>query len=117
GVTFFDKNGHSVLSNGRSLANITSIDWSTLDPRIKECKFIIATDVNNPLCGINGASYVYGPQKGATHSDIEFLDNALKCFADLIEETLNVKYQYKSGAGAAGGLGIALLLLNGKLEI
>ena len=92
---------------------IQSIDLSELDARLKQTEIIIASDVNNPLCGENGASYVFAPQKGASPEMVKILDQNLKHFADLVEATLNIEKQNIGGAGAAGGLGFGLMAFAG----
>ncbi len=113
GAKFLDKNGLSVALGGGQLDQIQSIDLSELDARLKQTEIIIASDVNNPLCGENGASYVFAPQKGASHEMVKILDQNLKHFADLVESTLNIEKQNISGAGAAGGLGFGLMAFAG----
>lgn len=109
GVKLLDKGGQQVKLGGQALGDIASIDVSMMDPRIKKCQFSIACDVSNPLIGKNGASAVFGPQKGATSEHIELLDRNLKHFADMIKRELHVEVHYIAGAGAAGGMGAALL--------
>ncbi|WP_102348889.1 glycerate kinase [Bacillus sp. Marseille-P3661] len=115
GVSFLDKNKQPVLPIGRSVSQIEHVDFSTIQPDIKECKIQIASDVDNPLCGDNGATAVFGPQKGATPDMVEKLDRALSKYATLIENHLNKTYQFNKGAGAAGGLGFAFLLLGAEI--
>jgi glycerate kinase len=79
-------------------------------------RFLIASDVENPLTGPNGATYIYGPQKGADESMIISLDSGLENFAKVIKNTYSMDYSKVKGAGAAGGLGFALMsFFNGKL--
>ena len=113
GAKFLDEHGQSVASGGGQLDQIQSIDLSELDARLKQTEIIIASDVNNPLCGENGASYVFAPQKGANPEMVAVLDQNLKHFADLVEATLNIEKQNISGAGAAGGLGFGLMAFAG----
>ncbi len=109
GVKFLDEDGQSVALGGGQLDQIQSIDLSELDARLKQTEIIIASDVNNLLCGENGASYVFAPQKGASPEMVKILDQNLKHFADLVESTLNIEKQNIAGAGAAGGLGFGLM--------
>ena len=109
GAKFLDEHGQSVALGGGQLHQIQSIDLSELDTRLKQTEIIIASDVNNPLCGENGASYVFAPQKGASPEMVKILDQNLKHFADLVESTLNIEKQNIAGAGAAGGLGFGLM--------
>ena len=113
GVKFLDENGQSVALGGGQLHHIHSIDLSELDTRLKQTEIIIASDVNNPLCGVNGASYVFAPQKGASAEMVEVLDHNLKHFANLVESTLGIDMQNLAGAGAAGGLGFGLMAFAG----
>lgn len=113
GAKFLDELGQSVALGGGQLDQIQSIDLSELDARLKQTEIIIASDVNNPLCGENGASYVFAPQKGANPEMVKTLDQNLKHFADLFEATLNIEKQNISGAGAAGGLGFGLMAFAG----
>ena len=115
GVTFHDKNGHQVDSNGSGVSKVNKVDFATIHPALNDCHFKIASDVDNPLCGKRGASAVFGPQKGASEKQIATLDHALKQYADVIEEHLSESFQHSAGAGAAGGLGFAFLLLQGNL--
>lgn len=82
-----DEHGQSVALGGGQLHQIQSIDLSELDTRLKQTEIIIASDVNNPLCGENGASYIFAPQKGASPEMVKTLDQNLKQFADLVEST------------------------------
>jgi glycerate kinase len=115
GVSFLDKYGHEVQPFGSQVGKIASVDFSSMDPRVKECTFQIASDVENPLCGPNGASAVFGPQKGADKSIVTELDEALSNYADLIEGHLGKSLQNEEGAGAAGGLGFAFLAIGGQI--
>lgn len=109
GAKLLDQNGQQIKFGGQALAELAHIDVSMMDPRIKTCQFSIACDVSNPLIGKNGASVIFGPQKGATNEHIEILDRNLEHFADIIKRDLNVEVHYIAGAGAAGGMGAALL--------
>ncbi|HDU8577690.1 glycerate kinase [Vibrio antiquarius] len=109
GVTFLDESGHAITPNGDGLAALASIDISGLDPRLATCEVLVACDVDNPLCGDKGASAIFGPQKGATVSDVTLLDNALRKFGELTEQATGKHVLTRGGAGAAGGMGAALL--------
>ena len=109
GVHFLDENGEDVGEGGQALAKVTQIDISGLNPLLKECQIQVACDVNNPLCGENGSTYVYGPQKGVTEDMKKQLDNDMAHFASVTSETLGNDYRDTPGAGAAGGLGFAFL--------
>ncbi|MFH7767277.1 glycerate kinase [Acinetobacter sp. BSP-28] len=109
GVKFLDAQGQAVALGGGQLDQIHSIDLSGLDARLAQTEIVIASDVNNPLCGANGASAVFGPQKGATAEMVQILDRNLAHFAYVIESELNISKQNIAGAGAAGGLGFGLM--------
>ncbi|MCG6284171.1 glycerate kinase [Vibrio diabolicus] len=109
GVTFLDEFDHAITPNGDGLAALASIDISGLDPRLATCEVLVACDVDNPLCGDKGASAIFGPQKGATASDVTLLDNALRKFGELTEQATGKYVLTREGAGAAGGMGAALL--------
>ena len=113
GAKFFDENDQVVQVGGGQLSQIKSIDFSQLDSRLKSTEIIIASDVNNPLCGKNGASHIFAPQKGATSEMVEVLDQNLKYFADLIAQHIGQDFQNIAGAGAAGGLGFGLMTFAG----
>lgn len=115
GVKFFDANGCEIASGigGGQLNQIKKIDLSALDPRLKHTEILIASDVNNPLCGESGASQVFGPQKGATTEMVEQLDANLDYFAGLVEHELMIHVKHVKGAGAAGGLGFGLMAFAG----
>ncbi|WP_294406695.1 glycerate kinase [uncultured Clostridium sp.] len=117
GVKLLDKDNNEIPFGGGSLNKIETIDVSYMYEGIKDVTFEVACDVTNPFVGPTGASYIFGPQKGADEEMVELLDNNLKHFAEKIKETLNVKIAEASGAGAAGGLGGALLaFLNAELK-
>ncbi|MFX3673396.1 MAG: glycerate kinase [Paenisporosarcina sp.] len=105
GMKFHNQSGEELDAGGGALHALVHIDSSTFDRRISESEFIIASDVNNPFIGPNGASFVFGPQKGATEEIVSFLDQSLKTFADVIEHTYGVSIHSREGAGAAGGMG------------
>lgn len=100
---------------GKDLHNITKIDLSKMDPRLAEVDIKIACDVENPLCGENGASEIYGRQKGATQEQIEKYDLSLDKYSDLIQSEINASIKEVPGSGAAGGLGFAFLVLGANL--
>ena len=109
GVRFLDENGEDAGEGGQALAKVARIDVSGMNPLLKECHIQVACDVNNPLCGENGSTYVYGPQKGVTEDMKKTLDEAMAHFARVTSETLENDYMNTPGAGAAGGLGFAFL--------
>ena len=109
GVRFLDENGEDAGEGGQALARVEQIDVSGLNPLLKECQIQVACDVNNPLCGENGSTYVYGPQKGVTEDRKKQLDEDMAHFARITSKTLGNDYLDTPGAGAAGGLGFAFL--------
>lgn len=108
GVRLLDKNGNDLAHGGAALANLTTIDISTMDPALKNVAITAACDVTNPLTGPTGASAVFGPQKGASKDDVATLDAALAHFAQVIDSQLGVAVNDVPGAGAAGGISAAL---------
>ncbi len=117
GYRFLDREGNEIGCGGGELGKIHTIDQAHIDPRLGESRFTIACDVDNPLIGPAGASYIYAPQKGATPEMVELLEQNLSHFADLVESTLGVQIHSHPGAGAAGGVAGALLaFFDGKLE-
>ena len=117
GVKLLNQEGKEVSFGGGELKKIFRIDTKYLDNRLSKTKVLIASDVSNPLCGPQGASRIYGPQKGATPEIIEELDKSLSYFAELIKRDLNKDVKDIPGAGAAGGLGASLIaFLNAELR-
>lgn len=113
GVSFKDSEGNEIPFGAGKLGDISSIDDSGLDTRIHDVTFTILSDVTNPLCGENGASYIYGPQKGATPEDVRKLDQLLRHYGEKVEECLGIAVLEAPGAGAAGGLGAGLMAFCG----
>ena len=117
GVRLLDAAGNDLPPGGAALAHLRRIDTSEMDSRAHEARFLVACDVSNPLTGPEGASAVYGPQKGATPKMIEQLDAALKNFAMVVERDVGVSIDYVPGSGAAGGLGGGMMaFLGGSLR-
>ncbi|MBD2869452.1 glycerate kinase [Paenibacillus arenilitoris] len=115
GAVFRDKEGNRLQGCGADLLSAASADMDGLDPRLGACAIRAATDVANPLCGPSGATMVFGRQKGASPQQQEALDAAMKAYADMIEASVGRALQAVPGAGAAGGLGFALLAAGGEL--
>ncbi len=105
GMNILDEKKQNIGFGGGELSRVDQISLEHFDPRINESDFIIASDVENPLVGKNGASFVFGPQKGATEDIAQILDQSLTHWADKIEELTGVKLDNMPGAGAAGGIG------------
>jgi glycerate kinase len=117
GVRLLDADGVVLPPGGAALARLARIDVSGLDPRAVDAEFDVACDVNNPLTGPEGASAVYGPQKGATPEMIEQLDAALSNFAGVVKRDLGADVNDVPGSGAAGGLGGGIMaFLGGRLR-
>jgi len=108
GARLLDAQGEQIGYGGGALASLTRIDISQLDPRLRQCRFEVACDVTNPLTGDEGASAVFGPQKGATPALVTQLDNALAHYATIIQRDLDIDVLHIPGGGAAGGMGAAL---------
>ncbi|MED1605136.1 glycerate kinase [Cytobacillus kochii] len=105
GLKIMDDVGEEIGFGGEALGRVTSVQLASLDSRIKECQFLIASDVQNPFVGPHGASHVFGPQKGASPEMVEMLDRNLGNWADVIEQATKVRLHDRPGAGAAGGIG------------
>ena len=109
GYVFLDKEGNPVGRGGKYLAQVESIENSRVRPELKDCTFRVAGDVNNPLCGPRGASFIYGPQKGADPDTVRELDLGCRHFAQKVKEFRGKDESDTPGAGAAGGLGFAFM--------
>lgn len=113
GVRFLDASGDPLPPSGSTLDQIDRIDTTGMDPRIQNVEVVAAVDVTNPLCGPEGASAVYGPQKGATGEMVRRLDEGLAHYAAVIRRDLGVEVAELPGAGAAGGLAAGLVAFLG----
>lgn len=109
GLRLFDRYQFDLSFGGGSLRDLFGFDMSRMDPRLKDTDFILACDVENPLCGPLGASVIFGPQKGASPAEVLLLDDCLRNFADVIERDLGKQVAKIPGAGAAGGMGAGLM--------
>lgn len=107
GLRLLDADGQALEEGGLALGRLARIDASDLDPRLAEVQVEVAADVDNPLCGPNGASAIFGPQKGASPAQVQALDQALGHFADLCAQLLGDDVREFPGCGAAGGMGFA----------
>lgn len=118
GYEFFDKEGTLLAPRFESLGKIARISKEKVSPELWECHFQIACDVTNPLCGENGAVYVFGPQKGVKQEERKFMDAQMKHYASKSAEFMGTDLSREAGAGAAGGLGFAFLnyLPNAELK-
>ncbi|WP_313628170.1 glycerate kinase [Kosakonia sp.] len=108
GAKLLDENGQQIALGGAALETLARIDTAQLDKRLAECRIEVACDVTNPLTGKEGASAVFGPQKGATSKMIDRLDKALGHYARIIARDLDLDVLHLAGGGAAGGMGAAL---------
>ena len=113
GARLLDGEGRELPPGGGALARLARIDIAGLDPRLREAAVIVAADVTNPLCGPQGASLVYGPQKGASEEIARALDAALARYAEVVRRELGIDVLEAPGAGAAGGLAAGLIAFCG----
>lgn len=113
GAKLLDAAGHDIAPTGSGLSDLAAIDLSGLDRRVETARFRVACDVTNPLFGLCGAAYVYGPQKGATPEMVGQLDAGLRRFAEVVQRDLCRDVAALPGAGAAGGLGAGLVAFCG----
>ena len=117
GFKFKDANGVELAGAGEDLIKLATIDCTLVLPHLKECEFLIACDVDNPLFGENGAAYIYAPQKGADAAMVKQLDAGLINFASVVSKHLGRELWNSPGAGAAGGLGFGFVsFLNATLK-
>lgn len=116
GAQFFDQNGHAVEPLVKNIPQITQLALEPALQTVAAMELTVASDVTNPLCGREGASAIFGPQKGATQSDIEDLDRTLAYWGRLLEQVTGKELIDLPGAGAAGGMGVALLALGAQLR-
>ncbi|AEC19708.1 hypothetical protein PT7_1168 [Pusillimonas sp. T7-7] len=108
GARLLDAQGKDLPRGGAALQQLDRISLDNIDPRLHEVQFEIAVDVDNPLCGLRGASAIFGPQKGASPDDVAVLDAALSHFADVCARQYGEDHRNIPGMGAAGGLGFAV---------
>lgn len=117
GVKALDASGKAIVAGGRGLLNLASLNLHELDTRIPATRFRVICDVVNPLTGPNGATYVFGPQKGATSDMLIALDQGMARYGRLLEQVTSVNLMDLPGAGAAGGMGAAACgFLGARLE-
>ena len=109
GMRFHDSDDNMLAQGGGALANLQRLDATSFHTSVLQTVFEVACDVTNPLCGELGASAIFGPQKGASLQQVNDLDQALNHFASVCEQHGYQNYQEIAGAGAAGGLGYALI--------
>ena len=117
GFEFLDENGQQISYGAIGLKSLKRIKTDKVVSAVKECEFLIACDVKNPLCGKNGCSFVFARQKGGTDETIPMMDDWMHRYAELTREIYPFIDENTEGAGAAGGLGFAFLAyLNGKMD-
>ena len=109
GYGLFDHNGLSIKPGGGSLGVLHSIDSSSVHPLLGKAKFTVASDVRNPLLGPSGATYIFGPQKGATPEMLVILEKNMACYSSILAQEQGIDVASIPGAGAAGGLGAGLM--------
>jgi glycerate kinase len=113
GARVSGRRGRALRDGGGSLADVVGLDLSGLHPGLARCELVVASDVDNPLTGREGAAAVYGPQKGAGPDDVEALDLGLSAWADVVARATGRDLRDRPGTGAAGGVGFALLAVLG----
>lgn len=114
GVVLRDGSGQPLAPTPNGMATLASLDFSALDARLAQCDIRLLADVRNPLCGAQGATAVYGPQKGVAAADVPVLDACLQGYAALGDAWAGKPLSTMPGAGAAGGLGYALQLIGAQ---
>ena len=118
GVKFYDAAGEAFVPTGGTLCKIADIDLSGLDPALKAVEIITMCDIDNPMYGPNGAAYIFGPQKGADPDMVVELDNGLRHLAKVMADKLGADYPDTPGAGAAGAMGMGMLVFfGGRLQM
>ena len=118
GVKFYNAAGDAFVPTGGTLCDIEDIDLSGLDPALKAVELITMCDIDNPMYGPTGAAYVFGPQKGADPDMVVELDNGLRHLAKVMAEKLGADYPDTPGAGAAGAMGMGMLVFfGGRLQM
>ena len=113
GARLLDVGGREIGPGGAGLLDLVRIDATGIDRSVRRVRFVVASDVDNPLTGPQGASAVYGPQKGASRDDVLVLDRALAHYAAVIHRDLGIDVRSVRGSGAAGGLGAGLIAFLG----
>ncbi len=116
GVSLLDQEGRPLPPGGAALLDLATVEVGNLEPRLARTRLTVASDVTNPLLGPTGASVMFGPQKGGSADQVALLERALTRWADVIEPVLHRSVRHLGGAGAAGGLGAALLGLGAEFR-
>lgn len=116
GMKFYNSNNIETGIYGKDIFEIEEVDSSKMDKRLLKVELLLATDVNNPLLGISGATYIFGPQKGLEEHDLKKFDNQFKKVSSLLNKEFNSDFTTIEGSGAAGGLAYAIAtVFNGKI--
>ena len=113
GAGFYDAAGEPLGGRGRDLIRVARIDTAGLDSRLADTCITVMCDVDNPLTGEAGATYVYGPQKGASGEELELLERGMRNYRDVLKDLTGIDCDEVAGAGAAGGIGAALYAVLG----
>lgn len=111
-VKFYDNDNNEFIPQAKNLNKISKIDFSNIHSQLKNCEIFVLSDVTNPLLGENGATYVYGPQKGGDDITLPIIESNMTHFADVISSTTAKDYRSSAGAGAGGGIGFSAMYLN-----
>jgi glycerate kinase len=113
GARLLDEDGRPIPPGGAGLRQLGTIDVRALSPDVRGVEFIVASDVDNPMVGPQGAASVFGPQKGASPEEVRILDQALGHYAAVVHRDLGLDLRHVPGSGAAGGLGAGLIAFLG----
>ena len=111
-VKFYNNDNTLFIPQAKNLNEISKIDFSDIHPQLKNCEIIVLSDVTNPLLGENGATYVFGPQKGGDGYTLPIIEDNIRHFANVISHTTSQDYRNTAGAGAGGGIGFSAMYLN-----
>lgn len=111
-VKFYDKDKNELIPQAKNLSEISQIDFSNIHSQLNNCEIIVLSDVTNPLLGENGATYVYGPQKGGDAITLPLIEENIRHFANELSKVTSKDYRNAPGAGAGGGIGFAVKYLN-----
>lgn len=118
GIKFYNENNEEFIPTGGTLKKITHIDKTNLNPKLKQVELVTMCDIDNPLYGPEGASHVFGPQKGADPEMVLYLDAGLKHLSEVVKKSLKIDDANFKGAGAAGGLGYgAKVFADSKIQM
>ena len=111
-VKFYRDSNDEFIPQAKNLIDIYTIDFSNIHSQLKNCEIIVLSDVTNPLLGEDGATYVYGPQKGGDDITLPIIESNMTHFANVISNATSIDYRNSPGAGAGGGIGFAAKYLN-----